>query len=263
MSPEDRFAAQDKEPLPNIGNIVPDRDDAVSYHRQKQAKTKSKERAANGGAGDEPRSGGNGALYALVVLTLAIAGWAGFLHYQLTLAQDRVGALEQRLSMTDESVNQSSVSLQVKLKELDSAFSQVRDETLKSYKAQIDKHSAQIDSLDKAAKNAQAALGKLDQRAGDQEKALTDTRAQIDKLPPSIDAAKRKLDEHQAALDVLPGKLKAMADGQNKLEGRLNNNDEWVESINTFRKQMNREIVNIKQQVAGGKPSAASEAPVP
>ena len=49
--------------------------------------------------------------------------------------------------------------------------------------------------------------------------------------------------------------MKAVSDNQNKLDGRLSNNEEWVESINTFRKQMNREIVNIKQQIAGGKPA--------
>jgi predicted nucleic acid-binding Zn-ribbon protein len=259
MSTEDRIAAQDNEPLPNIGNIVPDRDD--SYHRQKQGKGKSKERVADDNGA--PRSGGSASIYVWSVLTLALAGWAGFLHYQLTLAQGRVGALEERLSMTDESVNQSSVSMQVKLKELDASVSQIRDETLKDYKSQIDKQAAQIGTLDKTAKNAQAALSKLDQRAGDHDKALVDTRAQIDKLPPSIEAAKHKLDEHQAALDGLAGKLKAAADRQTKVEGRLNNYEEWVESINIFRKQMNREIVNIKQQVAGGKPPAQSEAPLP
>jgi predicted nucleic acid-binding Zn-ribbon protein len=258
MSPEDRIAAHDKEPLPNIGNIVPDRDDVVSYQRQKQGKPKAKEQAAGGES-----SGGGAGTYVLVALILALAGWAGFLHYQLLSARDRVAVLEQRLSVTDESVNQSSVTMQVKLKELDAAFSQVRDETLKSYKALIDQHTGQIGNLDKASKNAQAALVKLDQRAGEQEKGLADTRAQIEKFPPLLDASKRKLDEHQAALDGLSGKLKTVAEGQSKLDGRLSNNEEWVESINLFRKQMNREIVNIKQQVAGGRPPAPSEAPLP
>ncbi len=262
MSSEDRIVPSNKEPLPNMGNIVPDRDDVVSYQRQKQGKPRTKERAATVGD-DSARSGGNGVVYLLAVLTLALIGWAGFLHYQLTLAQERVGVLEGRLSITDESVNQSSVTMQVKIKELDSSFSQVRDETLKNYKALIDKHTTQIEGLDKAAKNAQAALLKVDQRATEQDKVVAEARVQLDKIPPMLDASKRKLDEHQTTLDNLGSKVKAVADGQVKLDGRLSNNEEWVESINIFRKQMNREIVNIKQQVAGGKPPVPSETPLP
>lgn len=247
------------EPLPNIGNIVPDRDDAATHHRQKQNRPKSKEEVVEEADG---RSGGV-LVYLLGVLILALGGFAGFLYQQLTLAQERVGALEQRLSMTDESVNQSSESMQVKLKELDAAFAQMRDETLKGYKAQLDKHSGQLESLDKGAKNAQAALGKLGQRADEHDKGLADARAQIEKIPPTVDAARKKIDEQQAALEAVNGRVKTLADAQGKQGGRLDNNDQWVESINTFRKQMNREIVNIKQQVAGGKPPVPNEAPLP
>lgn len=265
MSPEDRIVPksrdQDAEPLPNIGNIVPDRDDAASYHRQKASRPK-----ASASAGGEA-GGGHGRHKAVTsvlgVLVLALVGCAAFLYQQLTLAQERVGVLEQKLSVTDESVNQSSVSMQVKLKDLDAALTQVRDETLKQYKGLIDKHTAQIDALDKASKNAQAALAKLDQRTDEHDKQIADTRAQVEKIPPTVDQAKRKLDEHDAAFAAVNGKLKSLGDAQGKADSRLNNNDEWVESINTFRKQMNREIVNIKQQVAGGKPPAPSEAPLP
>jgi chromosome segregation ATPase len=250
--------SQEKEPLPSIGNIVPDRDDAATYHRQKQNRPKAKEETA-----DESGGGGGVLVYVLGALILALGGFAGFLYQQLTLAQERVGALEQRLSMTDESVNQSSVSMQVKLKELDESFAKMRDETLKGFKAQVDRQGTQLEGLDKASKSAQAALGKLGQRADEHDKGLADTRAQVEKIPPTIEQAKRKLDEHDAAFAAVNGKVKALTDTQAKHEGRLNNNDEWVESVNTFRKQMNREIVNIKQQVAGGKPPVPNEAPLP
>lgn len=272
MSPEDRIVppsrsntrSEDSELVPNIGNIVPDRDDAANYHRQKQSRPKAKDEAeADDAEEGTSRSGGGVLVYLLGVLILALGGFAGFLYQQLTLAQERVGALEQRLSMTDESVNQSSESMQVKLKELDAAFAQMRDETLKGYKAQLDKHSGQLDSLDKGAKNAQAALGKLGQRADEHDKSLADTRVQIEKIPPTVDAVRKKTDEHQAALEAVNGRVKTLADAQGKQGGRLDNNDQWVESINTFRKQMNREIVNIKQQVAGGKPPVPNDAPLP
>lgn len=259
MSPEDRIvanpSARETEPLPNIGKIVPDRDDA-GIRRQGRPEVRTAPAEAE-------RRGSNAAVYVLGVLVLAVGGAAGFLYQQLTLAQQRVEALEQRLSMTDESVNQTSVTAQEKLKELDAAFAQMRDETLKGVKAHLDKHDGQIAALDKSLKGTQGAVAKLDQRAGEHDKQLADTRAAVDRIPPTVEQAKRRLDEHDAALTGVNGKLKSLADAQSKADGRLNNNDQWVESINTFRKQMNREIVNIKQQVAGGKPPSQTDAPLP
>ena len=184
---------------------------------------------------------------------------------QLRGAEERVVALEQRLSSTDESVNQSSVTLQVRIKELDAALTELRDTTLKSYKTTLDQRGAQLDNLDKVVKSTQGSATKLEQRVAEHDKTLDTARVQLDKISPLVDSSnlsKKKVDEHQLALDSLSGKIKAVSDAQIKLDSRLANNEEWVESINTFRKQMNREIVNIKQQVAGSKPGAAPAEPI-
>lgn len=250
---------RDNDPLPEVPEIVPDRDDLATYHRQKQAKPKTRERAVeNGGASIDKKSTGV-LTYIFGVIAIAAVGWAGYLNMQLLAATDRVTALEDRLSSTDESVNQSSVALQVKIKDLDAALTQLRDESLKKMKAQIDQQGAQIASLDKSAKNAQSAIAATDSRLAEQGKTVDGARAQIDKLAAGIEANKQKNDQQQASIDALSGKVKAVGDSQVKLDSRLSNNEEWVDSINTFRKQMNREIVNIKQQIAGGKPAAPAE----
>lgn len=256
MGPEFSMSPRDNEPLPEVPELVPDRDDLASYHRQKQTKPKTKERTVdNGSVGVEKRS--SGALtYVFGVIAIAAVGWAGYLHTQLLAATDRVTALEDRLSSTDESVNQSSVALQVKIKDLDTGLTQLRDESLKKLKAQIDQQGAQIASVEKAAKNAQSAITATDSRLAEQGKTVDGARAQIDKLSAAIDAHKQKTDQQQASIEALSSKVKAVSDSQTKLDSRLSNNEEWVDSINTFRKQMNREIVNIKQQIAGGKPAA-------
>lgn len=248
------MSPHDNEPVPEIPELVPERDELASYQRQKHNKPKAKERGSEPD-GERESSAGNLWIYVAGVIALAAVGWAGYLQMQLMAAEQRVAALEQRLSSTDESVNQSSVALQVKIKEVDASLAQVRDETLKRYKAIVDQHSGQIESLDKTLKSAQSNLTKLDQRVVEDGKTLEAARAQIDKVSPLVDFSKKKVDEHQASIDSLASKMKAVSDNQNKLDGRLSNNEEWVESINTFRKQMNREIVNIKQQIAGGKPA--------
>ena len=253
------MSRQDNEPVPEIPALVPERDELATYQR-KQTKPKGKERINEEDA--EPNEGrSNVWVYVAGVVALAAVGWAGYLQTQLLAAEQRVAALEQRLSSTDESVNQSSVTLQVRIKEIDAALTELRDETLKRYKSTLDQRGVQLDNLDKVVKGAQGNATKLEQRVAEHDKTLDATRAQIDKLSPLVDLSKKKVDEHQVALDLLSSKIKSVSDSQSKLDGRLSNNEEWVESINTFRKQMNREIVNIKQQVAGGKPAAAPAEP--
>jgi chromosome segregation ATPase len=244
----------DNDLLTDIPQMVPDRDELVSYQRQSQGKPRNKEREENSGEGAEERKG-NALIYIIGAVALLAVGAAGYLFTQLQNTQERVAALEQRLSSTDESVSQSSGSLQVKINEVNEALTQVREETLKKYKAQIDQQAIQIAALDKTGKNTQALIAAHDKASAEQTKSIDALRGDITKLPTLIDPVKQRIDQHQASLDTLSGKIKVVSDAQTKLDARLSNNEEWVDSINTFRKQMNREIVNIKQQVAGGKPT--------
>lgn len=244
----------DDDELTNAPSMTPDRDELDSYQRQRQAKTplKTEDSDVDGAANER---GSNALTYIIGLVALLAAGASGYLYTQLQNAQQRVAALEQRLSSTDESVNQSSGALQIKINEVNEALAQVRDETLKKYKAQIDQQATQIAALDKAGKSAQAALAANDKTFAEQTKSIDALRVDIGKLPALVDPVKQKIDQHQATLDALSAKVKATNDAQTKLDTRLSNNEEWVDSINTFRKQMNREIVNIKQQMAGGKPT--------
>lgn len=244
--------SHDNEPLSNIPRIVPDRDDVASYQRQKQSKPKPAERSADS-APQGRKSGAGIPVPVFAVLALALLGWAGYLQWKLLAAEGRVSNLEQRLSLTDESVNQSSVTLQVKLKDLDAIVTQMRDETLKGQKSSLDKHGSQIAALDKSMRNAQAAINRIDQRAAEQQKTLDAAKDQLDKVAPTVELTKRKLEEQQATLEGTGDKVKRLATQQTKLENRIGTNEEWVQSINTFRVQTNRELVNIKQQLSGGK----------
>ena len=249
----------DDDDITDAPSIVPDRDELDSYQRQKQSKSAAKEVPQDEDDDDyeeAPSPRGSGVLtYIVGIVALGAVAAAGYLFTQLQDAQLRIAALEQRLSSTDESVTQSSGALQVKINELSDALAQLRDETLKNYKAQIDRQAAQIGTLDKADKNAQAALAANDKALAEQTKTIDALRADIGKLPALVEPVRQRLDQQQAGLDGLSNKVKGVSDAQTKLDARLSSNEEWVDSINTFRKQMNREIVNIKQQIAGGKPT--------
>lgn len=255
---------QDNEPLQNIPHIVPDRDDVVSYQRSRQSRGKAAERssgveAAPAEHGEDRGGGSRTPLYLLAVVAVALLGWAGYLQVQLARAQQtlvtsqaRLEDLERRLSVTDESVSQSSVAMGVKIAELDGEIRKIWDNVWKKSKETMDQHSAQIASLDKSIKAAQASVTKLEQGLSGQKTTIDGMREQLEKVAKTeatVELSKRKLEEQQVALEAVTEKINRISAEQNKLTQRITANEEWVQSINTFRKQTNREIVNIKQQL--------------
>jgi methyl-accepting chemotaxis protein len=261
MSPRDHDH-DDNDPLPDIPAMVPDRDDVESYQRQKVGKHKpafDPLPAAEDEHYDEPAGrASNTPLYILAGIAIIALGWAGFLQSQLASTQSaleswqlRVGDLEKRLSVTDESANQSSAQMQVKLKEVDESLAKLRDDSFKKAKSTLDQHTTQLAALDQTLKATQSTAAKVEKAVDEQEKTLGAAKSQLDKLAPTVELSKRKLEEQQAAIESLTEKGNVTSANVEKLGLRMNTNEEWVQSINNFRKQTNREIVNIKQQIGG------------
>jgi len=260
------MSPHDNEPLTDIPKMVPDRDDVASYQRQKPQAVKARARAERAAEVDdeydEPASsGGNSAIvYLLAVVAAGLLGWSAWLHFQLqdastvlAASQARIGDLEQRLSVTDESVNQSSVSMQVKIKDLDSEIRKLWDNVQKKNEQTLAAHQAQLTALDKIVKAAQADAAKASQGLAAQQKSVEGMRGQLDKVEKTeatVELSKRKLDEQQVALESVTEKLNRISAEQDKLAQRISTNEEWVQSINNFRKQTNRELVNLKSMVA-------------
>lgn len=266
MSPHDH----DNDPLPDsIPTIIPDRDDVEYYQRQKVGRQRPAPADpaltdAETDEYDDVPAPSRAPLYVLGAIALAALGWAGALQFQLAAAntaldswQMRVADLEKRLSVTDESSSQSAAVMQVKLKELDEGLAKLRDENLKKARATIDQHTTQLAALDTAVKQAQGTVGKVEKSVDDHQKTLDSTKAQVDKLAPAVELSKRKLEEQAAAIESLTEKGNVTSSNVEKLGLRMNTNEEWVQSINNFRKQTNREIVNIKQQIGGPVSEAA------
>ncbi len=274
MSPHD-----DNEPLTDIPQIIPERDDVVSYQRQKPQAARARAERERGREPeieedrDEPAasgSGGNGAIvYLLAVVAAGLLGWCGWQQLQLgdtrsvlAASQARIADLEQRLSVTDESVNQSSVSMQVKIKDLDGEIRKLWDNVQKKNEQTLAAHQSQLAALDKSVKAVQAEVTKATQGLAAQQKSVDGMRGQLDKIEKTeatVELSKRKLDEQQVALESVTEKLNRISAEQNKLAQRIGTNEEWVQSINNFRKQTNRELVNLKSLVA----PAASSTPQP
>jgi chromosome segregation ATPase len=259
---------RDDDDLPaNAPSIVPDRDDVEQFQRQKTARQKPvAEPELTDMAYDEPAApaAGRTAVYVLGAMAAVAVIWAGVLQMQLGKArtdldawQMRIADLEKRLSVTDESTTQSAAALQVKLKEQEEALAKLRDESIKRATATLGQHTNQIAALEQSLKSTQATATKADKALGELATNYDTTKAQVEKLSPTVELTKRKLEEQQAAIESLTEKGNVTSANVEKLTLRVNTNEEWVQSINNFRKQTNREIVNIKQQIGGPVSEAA------
>lgn len=258
------MSVHDNEPL-HHESIVPERDEVASRQRskatgrQRPSEPERERDAATGPAAE--RRGAGPLVWLLALVALAGVGWAGYLQLQLAEAQSqmasyqlRVEDLESRLSVTDESVNQSSLAMQVKIKELDGEIRKLWDNVWKKTQQTLEQHSGQLAKLEKSVTAIQGATGGVEKKLTQQGEAIAELRKQSDryaKAEATGELNKRKLEEQQVALEAVTEKLGRMATDQTRLAQRVGTNEEWVQSINNFRKQTNRELVNLKQQVSG------------
>ncbi|MGI9292731.1 MAG: hypothetical protein ACR2PS_02005 [Pseudomonadales bacterium] len=234
--------------------VTPARDEIASYNA-KQATRSTKQ--------IQPDMGGGAKFFLFLSFLLASVAAAGsaYLFLQLTEsqatlqdAQQRVVDLENRLSSTDESVNESGVAMQVKIKELTS-------EVDKLWASAWRKNQATLKALDGQVKTQQ-------QASASQAKSLTAQTEAVDKLQSQVGsalAAAQQLKEIQstsmaqkAELSELSDQLRDIDTGLRSLSKRMSESEAWVDSINAYRRQTNRKISELEQTVqAAREPTAA------
>lgn len=234
--------------------VMPARDEIASYNA-KQA-TRSTKRAQSG-------MGGGAKFFLFLSFLLAVAAAAGsaYLFLQLTEAQatlqdaqERVLELENRLSSTDESVNESGVAMQVKIKDLTS-------EVDKLWASAWRKNKAAIEALEGQVKKQQ-------QASASQAKSLAAQTQAVDKLQSQLGgalSAAQELKEIQstsmaqkAEFSELGDQLRDIDTGLRSLSKRMSESEEWVGSINAYRRQMNAKVSELEQALQSeGEPTAA------
>ncbi len=224
-----------------------------------------------------PNSGGGSGFvtFMLAVLILALAGASYYLYEQLSSAQKqlqsgqgRIDLLEQRLSVADESISETSASTQVSLQEMDSEVRKLWDNVWKKQKEELAQHDASLTTqkanLEKAEKRIAALEAKL--RTSDEQVAkivksynaeresLTSMASKLDRVIAQAEVNRKQLldmGKQVASGGALDARVK-------DLERRVSQNDDWLDSINAFRKQVNRDIESMRQtmsQYHSGSPS--------
>jgi chromosome segregation ATPase len=252
-----------KDELDHIPAIVPSREGAPAGGR-------SKARAARGG-GNRPapqkpraRAGGSGWLarlfmtVALVVAAVACA-WAWQLQGELQQANtvmadyaQRIGDLEDRLSDTDEGMSQNAEVQAAKIRELDLEVRKLWDNVWKQTKERLTQleqdNTAQGNKINTATADLGKAQGQINSATGDIAKLQAVTR-ELDTLK----GVTKELDTLMAGSKRSQAEVERVADSLNqinldiaKLNKRVQGNEEWINSINNFRKQVNASLVELK-----------------
>ena len=243
------------DPIGGIPPIVPSRDGLAS--RQRIGGRKQQESAG------PAASGSSLWVRLLLVISLVVAAaacaWAWQLQQQqeatgldLLHYEERIADLESRLSDTDEGVNQSGAVTAVKIKELYSEVDKLWASAWRTNKAKIaDLEKAAATSRDELAK-----LGKTDSAYSAQLKSLAADMKKFQALAGAADRLQQAVGASEAQREKLGDDLRRMELEFARLQQRVTANEEWVESINSFRKQVNRSLSEINARLGSLQPSA-------
>lgn len=245
--------------LDHIPPIVPTRDNVP--HR---ASSKTRAGKGNGGGARRPvaqkpvsGTGGSGLLARLfITVSLVIAAiacaWAWQLQGQLQQANVqmkdyavRIGDLEARLSDTDEGMSQNAAVQAAKIRDLDTEVRKLWDNVWKQTKSRLAKLEAENKSQGKklagAEKSLAAVQSQLKGTAGDIAK-LKSVAGDLSRL---MSSAKT----NQAEVERVADKLNRINLDLAKMSKRVQSNEEWIGSINAFRKQVNASLTELQGSI--------------
>jgi hypothetical protein len=230
--------------LDHIPSIIPKRDTvfqpAPSKSRAKA--TRKKSAGGSGGGAGRPQAGGAG-IWARLFITVSLVvaavacAWAWQLQQELMQSghlmeryEVRISDLEDLLSDTDESMSQSSASLAAQLRKLDTEVRKLWDARKKSEK--ISKaHSGQLSNM-----------GNADKATASQLKALQGDISKLRSVSGDLDRLMSSARSSQAEVERVADGLNSLNLNYSKINKRVQSNEEWVGSINAFRRQVNERL---------------------
>jgi chromosome segregation ATPase len=211
--------------------------------------------------------GGGFVMFMLTILILALSGASYYLYdqsimvkKQLKASQARLDTLEQRLSVADESMTQSSATAQVRLKELDSEVRKlwdnvwkkqkeelaVLDVSLTGHKAELDKAIKRLATQEARTKISDDQLAKFMKTYAAERESLTSMAGKVDRVIAQAEVNRKQLldmSKQVASGGGLDARVK-------DLERRITQNEEWLDSINAFRRQINRDIESMRVTIS-------------
>jgi len=187
----------------------------------------------------------------LVVAAVACA-WAWQLQGQLQQANvqmadyaTRIGDLEDRLSDTDEGVSQNAAVQAVKIAELETEVRKLWDNVWKKSKERLGKLEAASTSHGTKIKGVEKSLASVQS----QMKSASGDTAKLKSVAGDLSRLMANANASQAEVERVADTLNRINLDLAKLSKRVQGNEEWVGSINAFRKQVNASLAELQSTV--------------
>ena len=191
----------------------------------------------------------------MIAVALAIAGvacgWAWQLQQQLEQAdqqlagyEQRVASLEDLLSDTDETVNRSSAAMGAQLKMLDTEVRKLWD-ARKVSNASLSK----LEKSDKSQTGQLSGMKKVDTTSTAQIKTLLSDVTRLKTVAGDLERLSASARVNQAEVERVADTLNRINLDMAKLNKRVQSNEEWVGSVNAFRRQINTSIAQLEASV--------------
>ncbi len=240
----------DRDDLPDIPSFAANRDEAVASAPRGAVPSRGR---STGGSGSGAGLGVLGRLTLTLALVIAAVScaWAWQLQQALDASlaaqsslASRTADLEALLSDTDESVAQSSAALGAQLKVIDK-----ETRRLEQRRRELD---SRIDKLEKANKSQAGALKALNATANDSAtkvQALTNDLGALKKIAGDLERLSSGAKQVQTNLERIADNVNKANLERAALNKRVAANEEWIESINAFRRQVNASINSLESSL--------------
>jgi len=184
-----------------------------------------------------------------LLLSLAMAGFAGFLFMQLQEANAQLqkaadilnghstnlAALNDKLSASDENSNLSVDALRILLKDNGKEIRKLWDVSNKTNKPNIAKNRKTISSVKSSVAKVDKKVGTANSNIGGNKKSIAALKSSLAKSQKSLEV---KMAEIKASVGALPAET----------EKRIGNNEQSIRSIDATRKKLNSSMAEVESQ---------------
>jgi hypothetical protein len=250
--------ARNNDDLIEVPSMAVSRDDSDYYRQNNRRKTPPVPEIT---ASAQPSPSGKMMLIMLFLLVIGLGLASFYLYQELKISQTelaenyrRIEQLEKRLSFTDENMNQSGATLQSRLQEVDTEVRKLWDNVWKKSKERMDKLDASIKQSEAQQKKLAQLLDKLQKdNAGDKDalNSLQSRAAELDKIALMAKSSQASLQTILTTTEKQASKMISLEEDIDSLKSRIQGNEEWIRSVNEFRKQVNRDMEVLRQSQGG------------